>query len=271
MTKQKNELIFSLIFFFFSSFFFLSIVSSLFIDNFGDLLDIFLRPNNIFIQLSRILLFIAICILIYLIQSNAREDSRKHIYMASFGIFVFLSLLLISILSSPKDNNLDGILDIYDLDNSYLVVNSLKKLIIDSFVFIYFIAIPLLVFFHKKNIFNNNHFYKTYIKEAAPSLSVSIIFLFGYCIRIYDFYNLFSMIDFVLSLVSIVLFVRIIFSLRSTITFYNIVNLLILFFGFILIVFCSYLLEQFDLYYANLFFYTIGLLYWFFNILIDKA
>ncbi|RDU57515.1 hypothetical protein [Helicobacter sp. MIT 99-5507] len=268
MTKQKNEFIFSLIFFFFSSFFFLSIISSLFIDNFVDLLDIFLRPNNIFVQLSRILLFIAICILIYLIQSSIRKDSKKYIYMALFGIFIFLSLLIISF-ALPQDN-LDGFLDVYDLDDNHLVINSIEELIIDSFVFIYFITIPLFIFFYKKNLFNN-YFYKTYIKEIMPSLNVSIIFLFGYCIRVYDFDNFLSAIDFVLSLASIILFARIIFSLKSSITFYNIVNLFILIFGFILFILCSHLLEQFYLYYANLFFYTIGLLYWFFNILIEKA
>ena len=260
---QKNEFIFSIVFFFFSSFFFLTIISSLFVDNFGDLLDIFLSPNNLFIQLTRILLFSAICVLIYLLQSK----KNKYIYI--FGIFVFLSLLLIS-LFSPKDKSEDIFFDIYELDNRYLVVNSTKELIIDSVVFVYFITIPLLSFFYKKNIFDN-YFYKTYIKEFAPSLNVSIIFLFGYCLRAYDFNDLFSMIDFVLSLCSIVLFARIIFSLKSFITFYNIVNLFILVFGFILIIFCSYLLGKFDLYYASLLFYAIGLLYWFFNILTQKA
>lgn len=268
MTKQRNESIFSLIFFFFSSFLFLSIISSLFIENFEDLLSILLRPNNLFVQLSRILLFLAICFFIYLIQSKRKKDSKKSISMLFFGIFIFLSLLLISIFSVPKNSNL-SVLDIYEFDNNYLVVNSAKELVIDSFVFIYFITIPLLGFFYKKIIFDN-YFYKTYIKEIAPSLNVSIMFLFGYCIRAYDFHSLFSIIDFILSVVSIALFVKIIFSLKSSVTFYVIINLFILIFGFILVVACWDSLRNLDLYYSSLFFYTIGLLYWFCNILAES-
>ena len=201
MTKQKNEFIFSLIFFFFSSFFFTIILSSLFIGNFEDLLSIIVRQDGLFVKLLRIALFIGICICIYCIQVNRSKYPKKYTSILLFGILLFSSLLLISILSSPNYSGIDWVLNMYYLDN-HLAINSAKEMIIDSVVFIYFITIPMLGFFYKRKLFDN-YFYKTYIKEMAPSLNISIIFLFGYSIRVYDFNSAASMIDFVLSLFSI--------------------------------------------------------------------
>ncbi len=268
MTKQKNEFIFSLIFFFFSSFFFTIILSSLFIGNFEDLLSIIVRQDGLFVKLLRIALFIGICICIYCIQVNRSKYPKKYTSILLFGILLFSSLLLISILSSPNYSGIDGVLNMYYLDN-HLAINSAKEMIIDSVVFIYFITIPMLEFFYKRKLFDN-YFYKTYIKEMAPSLNISIIFLFGYSIRVYDFNSAASMIDFVLSLFSILIFMKITFSLRDAITLHSVINLLILVIGFAIIVLCWKLLQTCNLYYASLLFYAIGLLYWFFNILAES-
>ncbi len=268
MTKQKNEFIFSLIFFFFSSFFFITILSSLFISNFEDLLGIILRQDGLFTKLLRVLLFIGICVSIYLMQVNRFKYQKKYTPILLFGIFIFSSLLLINILSSPNHNSVDGILNMYYIDSN-IITSSAKELVIDSFVFIYFITIPMLGFFYKRKLFDN-YFYKTYIKEIAPSLNISIIFLFGYSIRVYDFYSVSSMIDFALSAFSILVFIKTSFNLRKSITFYSIINLSILVIGFIVIVLCWELLQTCNLYYASLLFYAIGLLYWFFNIVAES-
>lgn len=268
MTKHKNEVIFSLIFFFFSSFFFITITSSLFIANFEDLLSIILRQDGLFIKLLRVLLFIGICISIYFMQANKSKYGKKYILTSLFGIFIFSSLLLISIFSSTNDEDIDGMLNLYYVDNN-IVINSAKELVIDSFVFVYFITIPMLGFFYNRKLFNN-YFYKTYIQERLPSLNISIIFLFGYSIRAYDFNHISSIIDFILSSFSILVFVKIAFSLRNTITIHSIINLFILVIGFFIVVMCWRFLQACNLYYASLFFYAIGLLYWFFNILAES-
>lgn len=264
MTKQKIEMIFSLLFFFFSLFLFLSIISSLFIDNFENLLLILLKPEGFFVQITRVVLFFSFCFALYLYKTRYIKKYRKYNNFVLFGIFLFMILLLISLFFNPKSDDLQNVLEIYSYKESDFFT-SVKKLFVDSIVFIYFVIIPALSFSYKKKVYDS-YFYQTYIREIAPSLNISIVFLFGYIIQEYNFDNFYSIIDFLLSILGIALFVRIAIGLRHVVTPYNIINILILICGFITFILSSELLEKCNLYYASSFFYTLGLLYWFLNI-----
>lgn len=263
MSRQKVEMIFSLIFFFFASFLFVVIISSEFVPNFDNLLPILLKPSGFFVTLSRILLFCGIVLSIYLFFK--KSSNRKFKQFAVFGFFAFVALLSISILSGMSDNELERMTNIYSYKESNLLVENTKRIIIDSVVFAYFILIPAFSFFNKKR-FYDNYFYKTYLQEIAPSLNTSIIFLFGYSIETYSVNNVYSIIDLSLSVIFIIVFLRIAFALRDTISFYTIMNMLILIVGFIVFLCTSDILIKGNLYYIGIFFYCIGLLYWFLNI-----
>ncbi|RAX52270.1 hypothetical protein CCY99_07725 [Helicobacter sp. 16-1353] len=265
MTKQKIEMIFSLLFFFFSLFLFLSIISSLLIVNFDNLLLIMLKPDGFFVQITRIVLFCGFCFSLYLYKTRYIKKDRKYNNFIIFGMFLFIILLLTNIFFNPKGDDLQNMLEIYSYKESHTIINSTKKLFFDSVVFIYFVMIPALSFFYKRRVYDS-YFYQTYIREIAPSLNVSIIFLFGYVIQEYDFSNIYSIIDIILSIFSIALFLRIAISSRYAITLYSVVNLFLLCCGFIIFILSRNLLEQCNLFYASSFFYALGLLYWFLNI-----
>lgn len=266
MTNQKIDIFFSLLFFFFSSFLFLSILSSTLIDNFENLLLIMLRPNGFFISATRFILFCGFVIAIYLYQSSKENQTKKYKSFILFGSFLFLTLFLISIFSYQY-NFYENVLEIYSYNANYSLFNSVKELVFDVIIFIYFITIPAFSFFYKKKIYDS-YFYQTYIREITPSFNVSIIFLFGYVIQKYNFSNFYSIIDFALSVFSVTLFIRIAIILRKNITLYSVVNVLILFFGFIIFIISNQLLQNANLHFASFFFYSIGLLYWFLNILL---
>lgn len=263
MTRQKVEMIFSLIFFFFASFLFVVIISSEFVPNFDNLLPILLKPSGFFVTLSRILLFCGIILSIYLFFQQS--SNKKYRQFGIFGIFMFIALLSISILSSISDNELEKMINLYNYKESNLLIENIKRIIIDSVVFAYFILIPAFSFFNKKR-FYDNYFYKTYLQEIAPSLNTSIIFLFGYSIETYSVNNVYSVIDLGLSIIFIIVFLRIAFALRDSISFYTIMNMLVLIIGFIIFLCTSDILLKGNLYYIGIFFYCIGLLYWFLNI-----
>lgn len=265
MTKDRIQMVFSLIFFFFSSFLFLSIIFSICIDNFDNLLLILFRNNGMFFYLTRILLFVGLCFAIYLYISRSKlgVQSKRYFIFVSLCAIGFILLLCVSFLTNNNVNEVENLVDI-DSNNYYSFVKAIKSLVIDSVSFIYFVLIPFISYFmyQKKN--KGGYFYQTYIKEIVPSINVSVIFLFGYCINIYT--NIFYIIDIVLIVCSIILLLQLAIHGKEVISFYTIVNLIILISLFLLIIFSSKFLSQVDMYPASVFFYALGLLYWFLNI-----
>lgn len=263
LTRQTNEMIFSLIFFFFASFLFIAIIASQAIPNFDNLLPIMLKPNGFFVTLGRIALVVGFFISLY---NFFTRKIRNRIY-TNFTIFasvLFAMLFMLSILSNFSGSELDRMVNIYSYNDHSNIVRNIKKIIIDSVVFIYFILIPIIGFFYKRHIYDS-YFYQTYLREIAPSINTSIFFLFGYSVESYSL-NVRPAIDFALSLICILLFLRIAFSLRKTISFYSVMNLLVLIVGFVLFLYSSQTLSKGNFYYVGIFFYTIGLLYWYINI-----
>lgn len=260
MIRQKTEVIFSLIFFFFASFLFVAIIFSKFITNFENLLPIMLKQDGLFVMLSRILLVCGIILAIYLFS---KQKSNKNRYFNIFGLFVF-GILLIGSIILPSSNNdeFNNIVNIYSYKENNILISNIK-LVIDNIVFICFILMPIFKFFDKKNIYDN-YFYKNYIQELAPLLNIIIIFLFGYSIRVYntDFYSIATLC---LILVFIVIILRIAFILKDTISFYSIMNIFLLIIGLSLSLCSSDIFLRGNAYYIGLFFYCIGLVYWFLN------
>lgn len=266
MTRQNVEMVFSLLFFFFSSFFFMVIISSNLFNNFDNLIFIILKPGGFFLFLSEILLFAGVMLSIYFYIAwvrGKRLNQLKRFVLG--GGFVFIVLLLFSILNNVGQNDVEKMLNNYKDDLG--LVESIKKLIIDSIVFICFIVVPLLNYFYKKHILHN-YFYRSYLQNILPSLNTSIFFLFGYVIGSYDFRNISSIIDFSLCLFCVILFAKIAFNLRHDISFWTVVNFLVLMSGFIVFIVTSKILENGNLYYASVFFYILAFLYWFVNITI---
>lgn len=262
MAKLQNEMVFSLMLFFFASFLFCSILSSLFIDNFNNLLPIMLKSGGIFVQLTRLMLFAGICLSIYktITAHNGRNRGISALMAA-----LFIALLSISIFITPKNDDLESLLDIYSYKENYNATSNLKKLIIDSVVFVYFILFPILSYIYEKyrvRLFYKKYLYisKDFISRISPSFNVSVIFLFGYVMQNYDFSNHFSTINIIISTASILVFIRIAAGIDGN--FYSIINLLIVIAGFIVAIFTSELLQKCNLYYVNLLFYAIGLMYW---------
>lgn len=263
MTRTKLEMIFSLIFFFFSSFFFITIITSSLFNNFENFLFITLKPNGFFITLSRILLFVGLSLAFYLFFT--KHKSKKYKRFNLFGIGIFAILFFLSIISSSNNNELNNVINLYEQKEDYIIVENIKKLVIDSIIFVCFIFFPLLSYFYKKRIYDS-YFYKTYIQSVSPSLNTSIMFLFGYTIDSYSFTRISSIIDATLAFFCIILFLRIALNLKNTISFFTIINFLVLVVGFIIFLSSYNLLSHGNLYYASIFFYSIGLLYWFLNI-----
>ena len=173
---------------------------------------------------------------------------------------------MLSILSNYSADELDKMMNIYSYNEPSEVVRNIKKTIIDSVVFVYFILIPIISFFYKKRVYDS-YFYQTYLREVSPSMNTSIFFLFGYSVESYSL-TMRPIIDCVLSIICIALFVRIAISLRKTISFYSVMNLVILIIGFGLFLYSAEVLSRGNFYYVGIFFYAIGLLYWYLNIAI---
>ncbi|RDU61649.1 hypothetical protein CQA44_08390 [Helicobacter sp. MIT 14-3879] len=182
-----------------------------------------------------------------------------------FGFAIFSTIFTFSMLSNINDNELDRMINIYNYKDTNIIIESIKNIIVDSLVFVYFILIPVISFFYKKRVYDS-YFYQTYLREIAPSLNTSIMFLFGYSIESYSFSSLYSVIDFILNISFIALFLRIAFNLKDTISFYTIMNILLLIIGFIIFLLSSEVLSRGNLYYIGIFFYSIGLLHWYLNI-----
>lgn len=260
MVKQRAEIVFSLTFFFFASFLFLVIISSKFIANFENLLPIMLKQGGLFVTLSRIILVCGIILAIYLFS---KQKSNKNRYFNIFGLFMFGILLISSMLPNGNNDEFNNIINIYNYKETNILLSNIKNLAIDNIIFICFILIPIFKFFDKKHSYDN-YFYKNYIQELTPLLNTIIIFLFGYSIRIYSA-NLYSIASLCLNIVFIVIILRIAFILKNTISFYAIMNILILIIGLIIFLFSGEILLRGNIYYIGLFFYCIGLLYWFLN------
>ncbi len=264
--QNKIESIFSLLFFFISSFLSLTILSSVFMDNFDNLIPIMLKPNGFFITITRILIFCGFCIFIYVCLSNYNNKHSRFNKFAIFGILLLISLFILSIVSSKTNDELENVLDFYSYKESYMLFNDIKKLIIDSIIFICFVMFPIIRFFYKKRICDS-YFYQTYIKEISPSLNVSIICLFGYIIQVYHLQDIYSIVDLIVSICSITLIATITFGVKQNITFYTFMNVLVLVCGFIVILLSNNYIAQSNTYNASSLFYTIGILYWQFNTL----
>lgn len=260
MTRHNIHIIFSLLFFFFSSFLFFSIICSALIDNFDNLLVILFRQNGLFYNLTMLVFAIGFFISIYFNASRKIYNIRYENFIF-FGSCIFATLIIINILLNSYAKQDEIILDIYTY-SYYSYFNSINNLLIDSIVFIYFILIPMLNFLYKEKIYKN-YFYKTHLKDVIPSLNVSIICLFGYTIHIYNSYYV---IDIILVSVCIIMFIRIAISSKEIVTFYTIINMLILIIGFMIFLFSKQLLSQLNLYIASTFFYSIALVFWYLNI-----
>lgn len=263
LTRQTNEMIFSLIFFFFASFLFIAIIVSQVIPNFDNLLPIMLKPNGFFVTLGRIVLVAGLLISLYNFFTR-KARNRLYTNFTIFAAVLFVMLFMLSVLSNFSGTELDRMVNIYSYNDHSDIVRNIKKTLIDSVVFIYFILIPIINFFYKKHIYDS-YFYQTYLREITPSMNTSIFFLFGYSVESYSL-TIRPAIDFTLSLICILLFVRIAFSLRKMISFYSVMNLLVLICGFVLFLCSSQTLSKGNFYYVGIFFYTIGLLYWYINI-----
>ena len=179
---------------------------------------------------------------------------------------LFVMLFILSILSNYSADELDKMINIYSYNEPSELVRNIKKTIIDSVVFVYFILIPIISFFYKKRVYDS-YFYQTYLREVSPSMNTSVFFLFGYSVESYAL-TMRPIIDCALSIICILLFVRIAFSLRKTISFYSVMNLLVLIVGFGLFLYSAEVIARGNFYYVGIFFYTIGLLYWYLNIAI---
>ncbi len=268
LTREKNEMIFSLIFFFFACFLFIGIITSRAIPNFDNLLPIMLKPNGFFVTLSRIVLFLGFVLSLYgfFTRKDHRMRSRLYGNWTIFASVLFMLLFALSVLSNYSADELDKMINIYSYNEPSELVRNIKKTIIDSAVFVYFILIPIASFFYKKRVYDS-YFYQTYLREVSPSMNTSIFFLFGYSVESYSL-TMRPIIDCSLSVICILLFVRIAFSLRKTISFYSVMNLIVLIVGFGLFLYSAEVLSRGNFYYVGIFFYTIGLLYWYLNIAI---
>lgn len=268
LTREKNEMIFSLIFFFFASFLFIGIITSRVIPNFDNLLPIMLKPNGFFVTLSRIVLFVGFVLSLYGFFTRREHRMRSRLYgnWTIFASVLFVMLFALSVLSNYSADELDRMINIYSYNEPSELVRNIKKTIIDSVVFVYFILIPIASFFYKKRVYDS-YFYQTYLREVSPSMNTSIFFLFGYSVESYSL-TMRPIIDCALSVICILLFVRIAFSLRKTISFYSVMNLIVLIVGFGLFLYSAEVLSRGNFYYVGIFFYTIGLLYWYLNIAI---
>ncbi|MGX2982508.1 hypothetical protein [Helicobacter sp. 23-1045] len=276
LTREKNEMIFSLIFFFFASFLFAGIITSTAIPNFDNLLPIMLKPNGFFVTMCRILLVVGFLLALYhfFTRKNFRVRSRLYGDWTLGASVVFTALFALSILSNYSADELDKMMNIYSYDEPSELIRNIKKTIIDSVVFIFFILMPIISFFYKQRAYDryfkrvyDSYFYQTYLREVSPSMNTSIFFLFGYSVESYSF-TMRPIIDCALSVICILLFVRIAISLRKSISFYSVMNLVILIIGFGLFLYSAEVLSRGNFYYVGIFFYTIGLLYWYINIAI---
>lgn len=265
LTRERNEMIFSLIFFFFASFLFIGIITSRAIPNFDNLLPIMLKPNGFFVTLSRILLVVGFLLSLYHFFTRPRRN-RLYANWTIFAALLFALLFALSVLSNYSADELDKMMNIYSYNEPSELVRNIKKTIIDSVVFVYFILIPIISFFYKKRVYDS-YFYQTYLREVSPSMNTSIFFLFGYSVESYSL-TMRPIIDCALSVICILLFVRIAISLRKTISFYSVMNLVVLIIGFGLFLYSSEVLSRGNFYYVGIFFYAIGLLYWYLNIAI---
>lgn len=265
LTREKNEMIFSLIFFFFASFLFIGIIASSAIPNFDNLLPIMLKPNGFFVTMSRIVLVAGFLIALYHFFTRPKRN-RLYANWSIFASVLFVMLFILSILSNYSADELDKMINIYSYNEPSELVRNIKKTIIDSVVFVYFILIPIISFFYKKRVYDS-YFYQTYLREVSPSMNTSVFFLFGYSVESYAL-TMRPIIDCALSIICILLFVRIAFSLRKTISFYSMMNLLVLIVGFGLFLYSAEVIARGNFYYVGIFFYTIGLLYWYLNIAI---
>ena len=260
MSRQKIQMLFSLLFFFFASFLFLSIICSLLISDFDNLLIILFRPNGLFASLTMIVFTISFIVSIYSLASK-HDNNRKYNKFIFIGACIFASLIIINILLHSKTEQ-DVITNTFT-QNYYNMVDGTKALLFDSIIFIYFILIPSFNFLYKEKIYKN-YFYKIYLKDITPSLNVSVICLFGYAIQIYD--NDYYMVEIVLISSFILIFIKIAATSRETITLNLIINMLLLIIGFMIFLLSKPLLLQINLHQASMFFYSIALLFWYLNV-----
>lgn len=268
-SKETIEMVFSLLFFFFASFLFIAIITSTAVPNFDNLLPIMLKPNGFFVTLGRVVLFVGFLISLYdffarVFTRKRRPSNRLYANFTLITSLLFLALFTLSVLSNFIGTELDRMVNIYSYDEPSELVRNIKKTIIDSVVFVYFILIPIVSFFYKRHIYDS-YFYQTYLREVAPSMNTSIFFLFGYSVESYSL-TMRPVIDCALSGICILLFLRIAISLRKMISFYSVMNLIMLIFGFGLFLYSAEVLSRGNFYYVGIFFYALGLLYWYLNI-----
>ncbi len=266
ISRKQNEMIFSIIFFFFASFLFIGIIATHAVSNFDNLLPIMLKPNGFFVMLARIVLFLGFCVAIFDFFTRKKVRNRLYTNWTIFAAVLFASLLGVSILSNFVGNELDKMVNIYTYNDASDIVRNVKKIVIDSVVFVYFVLIPIVGFFYRRRIYDS-YFYQTYLRDVAPSMNTSIFFLFGFSVESYSL-NPRPIVDCALSVICILLFLRIAISLRKTISLYSVTNLLVLIVGFALFLYSHEVLARGNFYYVGIFFYTIGLLYWYLNIAI---
>lgn len=259
MDINKIHSLFSIVFFFFASFLFISILSTTFINNFDNLLLILFKQEGLFFYLNRILLFISFLIGIYMYAICNKNNIKRNRFIF-LGAALFGALIIISILLNPKIGEIEEITEIKNYEAFSLKI---KGIIVNSALFMYFIATPLFNYFYAKKIYNS-YFYKTYLKEMIPSLNTSIVFLFAYCIQIYN--NKLYIFDIVLISSVIILFMWIFISSKQILTFHNVFNLFILIIGFTIISLSKNTLSNVNSYHANMFFNILGLFLWYLNI-----
>ena len=197
---------------------------------------------------------------VYKRQALCNANNIKRNRFVFLGAALFGILIIISILINPK---MGGIEEITEIKNYEVFSLKIKGIIINSTLFIYFIATPLFNYFYAKKIYNS-YFYKTYLKEIIPSLNTSIIFLFAYCIQIYN--NRLYVFDIFLISCAIFLFMWIFINSKQILTFHNVFNLFILIIGFTIISLSKNTLSNVNSYHANMFFNILGLFVWYLNI-----
>lgn len=258
MPKHKIEVVFSLIFFFFAVFLFLSVLSFAFVKNFDNVLVMLVQPDGFFIHATRLTLFIGLCAALLLLWKK-RLAPKKYRRFVLFNALLFAALISFNLFFVPKINILETVLD-YDSLKRIILANT-EILVVDSAFFIYFVAIPAFDFFYKKFSLDTC-FYQLYIRDVAPSLNISLVFLFGFIVQQYDFYDTFFAVRIGLGGLSVILALVVV--CYSSLSLQLFINALLLVGCFV--VFASMDRLNVNLYYVRLFFYALGLLYWMFSV-----
>lgn len=269
MQSWRIKVIVSLVFFSLFVFTNLTLFISQFSHSFSHLFLIFIRDGQFFDYMSVILFFCGfmLCGIFVIISSwHKTSNTLQRIAMLFLGI-VFIYLVVLSSINNTHEEDVMNMLaiegSIYHREFWGLVLDYLGRILCVTFVYVFFVYIPL-IFLNLGIHPNKDNDIGKMLYTMRPSINIIIITLFALSLQPYYYRdNLYVYIDIVAFFIGFGLLIWAMIKHRDKFGFYEYVNFTLLCLGILVCFVCSSVLSMSDNYFnARYMFFIFAFVGW---------